>query len=137
MLTDYYYKTKLPTNHTCRFIDKPACVLITLITFWLFTCEGSIALTYKLWCFTFHTGTRRKRARRVPGGNTPIQEAILHALHRHATTPPTPKLSEDAQFLNSLLPSLERLPRQACAELKFEIHKLVVEATRRTNLEPI
>ncbi|CAL8301797.1 unnamed protein product [Gadus morhua 'NCC'] len=86
-------------------------------------------------------GTKRKNARRVPCGSTPIQEAILQALHMEAAQtpppPPPPQLSEDAFFLQSILPSLERLPRQACAELKFEIHKLVVEATRRTNLEPI
>ncbi|CAL8275584.1 unnamed protein product [Arctogadus glacialis] len=82
-------------------------------------------------------GSKRKRARSVPCGNTPIQEAILQALHREAAQTPPPQLSEDAFFLQSILPSLERLPRQACAELKFEIHKLVLEATKRTTLEPI
>ncbi|CAL8341151.1 unnamed protein product [Boreogadus saida] len=79
-------------------------------------------------------GSKRKRATRVPCGQDPIQEAILQALHNEAAqtaqTPPPPQLSEDAFFVQSILPSLERLPRQACAELKFEIHKLVLEATR-------
>ncbi|CAL8397711.1 unnamed protein product [Boreogadus saida] len=66
-------------------------------------------------------GSKRKRATRVPCGQDPIQEAILQALHNEAAqTPPPPQLSEDAFFVQSILPSLERLPRQACAELKFE-----------------
>ncbi|CAL8300702.1 unnamed protein product [Arctogadus glacialis] len=47
---------------------------------------------------------KRKRASGVPGGNTPIQEAILQALQRDG------QLCADAQFLNGLLPSLKRLP---------------------------
>ena len=100
----------LPTNHTCR----------------LNRCFDN----YKLWCFTFHTG--RKRASGVPCGSTPIQEAILQALQRDG------ELCADAEFLNGLLPSLKRLPPDAKEYVKFQIHKVIFDATQFTlNLEPV
>ncbi|XP_030216398.1 nischarin-like [Gadus morhua] len=74
----------------------------------------------------------RKRASGVPCGNTPIQEAILQALQRDG------ELCADAEFLNGLLPSLKRLPPDAKEYVKFQIHKVIFDATQFTlNLEPV
>ncbi|CAL8326656.1 unnamed protein product [Boreogadus saida] len=78
------------------------------------------------------SGMKRKRASGVPGGNTPIQEAILQALQRDG------QLCTDAQFFNGLLPSLKRLPPDAKEYVKFQIHKVIFDATQITlNLEPV
>ncbi|CAL8383577.1 unnamed protein product [Arctogadus glacialis] len=77
-------------------------------------------------------GMKRKRASGVPCGNTPIQEAILQALQRDG------QLCEDAQFLNGLLPSLKRLPPDTKEYVKFQLHKVIFDATQFTlNLEPV
>ncbi|CAL8370477.1 unnamed protein product [Boreogadus saida] len=79
-----------------------------------------------------NTGMKRKRASGVPDGNTPIQEAILQALQRDG------QLCADAQFLNGLLPSLKRLPPDTKEYVKFQIHKVIFDATQSTlNLEPV
>ncbi|CAL8397621.1 unnamed protein product [Boreogadus saida] len=78
------------------------------------------------------SGMKRKRASGVPGGNTPIQEAILQALQRDG------QLCADAHFLNGLLPSLKRLPPDTKEYVKFQIHKVIFDATQSTlNLEPV
>ncbi|CAL8337043.1 unnamed protein product [Boreogadus saida] len=78
------------------------------------------------------SGMKRKRASGVPCGNTPIQEAILQALQRDG------QLCADAQLLNSLLPSLKRLPPDTKEYVKFQIHKVLFDATQFTlNLEPV
>ncbi|XP_059894294.1 uncharacterized protein LOC132447509 [Gadus macrocephalus] len=78
------------------------------------------------------SGMKRKRASGVPCGNTPIQEAILQALQRDG------QLCADAQFFNGLLPSLKRLPPDAKEYVKFQIHKVIFDATQITlNLEPV
>ncbi|CAL8341825.1 unnamed protein product [Arctogadus glacialis] len=78
------------------------------------------------------SGMKRKRASGVPGGNTPMQEAILQALQRDG------QLCADAQFFNGLLPSLKRLPPDAKEYVKFQIHKVIFDATQITlNLEPV
>ncbi|CAL8384486.1 uncharacterized protein LOC115532291 [Gadus morhua] len=77
-------------------------------------------------------GMKRKRASGVPCGNTPIQEAILQALQRDG------QLCTDAQFFNGLLPSLKRLPPDAKEYVKFQIHKVIFDATQiNLNLEPV
>ncbi|CAL8233988.1 unnamed protein product [Boreogadus saida] len=54
--------------------------------------------------------------------------------------PPGPdgQLCADAQLLNSLLPSLKRLPPDTKEYVKFQIHKVLFDATQFTlNLEPV
>ncbi|CAL8363184.1 unnamed protein product [Boreogadus saida] len=78
------------------------------------------------------SGMKRKRASGVPCGNTPIQEAILQALQRDG------QLCSDTHFLNGLLPSLKRLPPDTKEYVKFQIHKVIFDATQFTlNLEPV
>ena len=68
----------------------------------------------------------------VPDGSTQIQEAILQALQRDG------ELCADAQFLNGLLPSLKRLPPDTKEYVKFQLHKVIFDATQFTlNLEPV
>ncbi|XP_068562976.1 hepatoma-derived growth factor-related protein 2-like [Cebidichthys violaceus] len=59
-----------------------------------------------------------------------MEERFLEALERSAPpTPPAPPPSEDELFLKSLVPSLERLPPQQKEYVKFQIHKLIYEAS--------
>ena len=94
--------------------------------------------TYKLWCFTFHTGTKRRRAR-VPEGDPNIKTAILQALEgQNAVPPPTP-LSGNEHFVMGLVPSLERMPPEVLEYVKFQIRKVIFDNSNFTliNLEPI
>ncbi|XP_056434738.1 uncharacterized protein LOC130372640 [Gadus chalcogrammus] len=78
------------------------------------------------------SGMKRKRASGVPFGSIPMQEAILQALQRDG------ELCADAQFFNGLLPSLKRLPPDAKEYVKFQIHKVIFDATQISlNLEPV
>ncbi|XP_053184282.1 transcription factor Adf-1-like [Scomber japonicus] len=61
----------------------------------------------------------------------------LNGLKQRAPLAPQPPPSEDELFLKSLVPSLERLSPQRKAFVKFQIHKLIYEAsTVVLNLEP-
>uniref|UniRef100_A0A672F4F0 MADF domain-containing protein n=1 Tax=Salarias fasciatus TaxID=181472 RepID=A0A672F4F0_SALFA len=74
--------------------------------------------------------------------NREIQDLLLETLRalqdQSACSPaPTPPRSEDQLFLDSIAPSLERLDPQVKARVKFEIHKIIYEAsTVVRNLEP-
>uniref|UniRef100_A0A8C2Z8S6 MADF domain-containing protein n=1 Tax=Cyclopterus lumpus TaxID=8103 RepID=A0A8C2Z8S6_CYCLU len=68
-------------------------------------------------------------------GERDIEEQLLTALRSASSAPPP---SEDELFLKSLLPSLERLPPQQKDYVKFQIHKLIYEAsTVVLNLENV
>ncbi|XP_053183616.1 transcription factor Adf-1-like [Scomber japonicus] len=61
----------------------------------------------------------------------------LNGLKQQAPPAPQPPPSEDELFLKSMVPSLERLSPQRKAFVKFQIHKLIYEAsTVVLNLEP-
>ncbi|KAM3623257.1 uncharacterized protein V6R79_009197 [Siganus canaliculatus] len=82
------------------------------------------------------TKKARKRVRededsRIQG----IQDLLLKALQSQPA--PVPPRTEDQLFLDSLAPSLERLEPHVKAHVKFQIHKLIYEAsTVVLNLEP-
>ncbi|XP_029941112.1 uncharacterized protein LOC115383163 isoform X6 [Salarias fasciatus] len=64
-----------------------------------------------------------------------IQDLLLQtmrALRDLTAHPPTPAppCSEDQLFLDSLAPSLERLDPQVKARVKFQIHKIIYDASR-------
>uniref|UniRef100_A0A3B5AB51 MADF domain-containing protein n=1 Tax=Stegastes partitus TaxID=144197 RepID=A0A3B5AB51_9TELE len=66
--------------------------------------------------------------REAAAGQSELEDqGLLTAKDTHAHTPPPP--SEHELFLKSLLPSLERLPPQKKQFVKFQIHKLICEAT--------
>ncbi|KAM3594370.1 uncharacterized protein V6R79_006608 [Siganus canaliculatus] len=86
-------------------------------------------------------GTKRTKKRvrededsRIQG----IQDLLLQTLQAHQSQPaPIPPRTEDQLFLDSLAPSLERLEPHVKAYVKFQIHKIIYEAsTVVLNLEP-
>ncbi|KAM6927121.1 uncharacterized protein PEZ65_010518 [Lycodopsis pacificus] len=74
----------------------------------------------------------KRRAPKRPRGiekQREVEERLLQALERDTPAPPAPPLSEDELFMRSLVPSLERLPPQQKEYVKFQIHKLIYEAS--------
>lgn len=85
---------------------------------------------------SFQSGRRIPKRTRKNERDTAI-ERLLQALKRSAAPVP-PSLSEDEHFLLNSLPSLQRLPAQQKEFVKFQIHKLIYEAsTVVLNLEPV
>ena len=83
--------------------------------------------------FPFYTG--RKRATEEDNSKESRIEALLLEHLQKRPDPPAP--SEEKLFLISLAPSLERLQPDMKALVKFQIHKLIYEAsTVVLNLEP-
>ncbi|XP_030235752.1 uncharacterized protein LOC115560462 [Gadus morhua] len=81
--------------------------------------------------------TKRKRAARVPEGNT-VQTAILQALQRHNSVPTPTPLSGNEHFAMGLVPSLDRLPPEVLEYVKFQIRKVIFDQSNFTvQLEPI
>lgn len=86
--------------------------------------------------FLRYTGRKKtqKRAREdEESRHREIEALLLEALRAQTPQPappaPQPPRSEDQLFLDSLAPSLERLEPQVKAYVKFQIHKLIYEAS--------
>ena len=77
--------------------------------------------------FPFHTGRRAHKRSLGRDREREIEEQLLIALR--SAPPAPPPLSEDELFCKSLVPSLGRLPPQQKEFVKFQIYKLIYEAS--------
>ncbi|XP_077381478.1 uncharacterized protein LOC144021230 [Festucalex cinctus] len=73
-----------------------------------------------------------KRSVTASDKESEILEQLLSLLKQHTNSAPRPRPSEDELFLKSLVPSLQQVPPQHKERVKFEIHKLIYEATLPT-----
>ncbi|XP_061634142.1 uncharacterized protein LOC133480319 isoform X4 [Phyllopteryx taeniolatus] len=79
--------------------------------------------------------TGRRRGKKNAAGNVKereIEEHLLHLLRQRANSAPALPPSEDELFFKSLVPSLQRLPTHQKEHVKFQIHKLIYDATTVT-----
>ncbi|XP_061634140.1 transcription factor Adf-1-like isoform X2 [Phyllopteryx taeniolatus] len=77
----------------------------------------------------------RRRGKKNAAGNVKereIEEHLLHLLRQRANSAPALPPSEDELFFKSLVPSLQRLPTHQKEHVKFQIHKLIYDATTVT-----